>query len=431
MSMTIAMAVFVGVLISGAGLYIVLSAHQHATKIFQHRLQQWVPVEAPTHHGPLTRQKRLSEVPWFHRFLSQFSQLNRLEQLRTQANSALPLGAWLLLSALFAIGPGYFFRGWVPLEPAVFVGVLISGAGLYIVLSAHQHATKIFQHRLQQWVPVEAPTHHGPLTRQKRLSEVPWFHRFLSQFSQLNRLEQLRTQANSALPLGAWLLLSALFAIGPGYFFRGWVPLEPWLFSLCCLPLSTVPFFYLAWCRTRRFYRFQVQLPDALSAMARSLRAGHGFLVGMKLVSEEFVEPLGPEFQKTVESIEKGQPITEAMKGLAKRVDMIDVKFFVTAIIVQREIGGNLTEILESLSLLIRQRFALFDKVRALSAEGRISGIILFAIPICLGLLMHYINPDYVNLLFEDPMGQIMFGLGSGLMVTGALITKRMLNIRV
>jgi tight adherence protein B len=192
-----------------------------------------------------------------------------------------------------------------------------------------------------------------------------------------------------------------------------------------------LPWFYMKRKRKQRFKEFERQLPEALDLMARALRAGHAFSVGMKMIGDEFSDPIGPEFSRTVEEISFGIDVPQAMGNLNERVISTDLKFFVTALVVQRETGGNLAEIIEAISRLIRQRFELLGRVKALSAEGRMSGIILFCMPIVMTGVLWFLNEPYIRILIDDEIGRIM-ALASGLlMVVGAYVMKNMCDIKV
>ncbi len=192
-----------------------------------------------------------------------------------------------------------------------------------------------------------------------------------------------------------------------------------------------LPWFYMKRKRKKRFKEFERQLPEALDLMARALRAGHAFSVGMKMIGDEFPDPIGPEFSRTVEEISFGIDVPQAMNNLNERVISTDLKFFITALIVQRETGGNLAEIIEAISRLIRQRFELLGRVKALSAEGRMSGIILFCMPIVMAFVLYWLNEPYIRIWMEDEIGRLM-ALGSGLlMVVGAYVMKNMCDIKV
>ncbi len=266
--------------------------------------------------------------------------------------------------------------------------------------------------------------------RTRKLSDVAWLQTLLSSASNLGGLEKLLQQANSQMPIGVFLLLSGclgMLACLVGVF-KDWGVLPAIVLGLLG---TTLPWISLRMKRKRRFDEFQRQLPEALDLMARALRAGHAFSVGMKMVGDEFSDPIGPEFGRTVEEISFGIDIPEAMQNLTERVVCVDLKFFVTALIVQRETGGNLAEILEAISRLIRQRYELLGRVQALSAEGKISAYILGGLPFVMAGVLWTLNEDYMMLLFEDPIGHLMIGGSILMMLLGAFVMKNMIQIKV
>lgn len=268
------------------------------------------------------------------------------------------------------------------------------------------------------------------ILRKRNLSEVPWMQAVLSSVSNLGGLETLLQQANSKMPMGMFLMLSGCAGMVGGLVgaYKDWgLPGALVLGLLGC----ALPWFFMRLKRKRRFGEFQRQLPDALDLMARALRAGHAFSVGMKMVGDEFPDPIGPEFARTVEEISFGIDVPEALRNLTGRIDCVDLKFFVTALVVQRETGGNLAEIIEAISRLIRQRYELYGRIKALSAEGKLSGYILFALPFVMAGVLWTLNEEYMALLFEDPMGHMMV-IGAGLMmVIGAYVMRNMCQIKV
>lgn len=278
--------------------------------------------------------------------------------------------------------------------------------------------------------PQEGQTQSLEILRQRKLSALPWLHTLLASMSNLGGLEKLLQQANSQMPIGAFLLMSGVLGVG-GILTAGFMdyPLPVALgIGFACLML---PHLKIRMQRTRRFKEFERQLPEALDLMARALRAGHAFSVGMKMVGDEFPDPIGPEFGRTVEEISFGIDVPEAMSNLNNRVISTDLKFFITALIVQRETGGNLAEIIEAISRLIRQRFELLGRVKALSAEGRLSGIVLFAMPFVMAGVLWYMNEEYMRLLIEDDLGIMMAGVAGVLMVIGAIVMRNMCDIKV
>ncbi len=268
------------------------------------------------------------------------------------------------------------------------------------------------------------------ILRNRKMSDIPWIQNLLGSMTTLGGLEKLLQQANSQIPIGVFFLLSGVlgsaglliatlkdYGVGPA--------IGLGLFG------SVLPLFYIKRKRKRRFKEFERQLPEALDLMARALRAGHAFSVGMKMIGDEFADPIGPEFSRTVEEISFGIDVPQAMNNLNGRVISTDLKFFVTALVVQRETGGNLAEIIEAISRLIRQRFELLGRVKALSAEGRMSGIILFCMPIVMAGVLWLLNEPYMLILIEDEIGRMM-ALGSGLlMLVGAYVMKNMCDIKV
>jgi tight adherence protein B len=164
--------------------------------------------------------------------------------------------------------------------------------------------------------------------------------------------------------------------------------------------------------------------------ISRALKAGHAFTSGMKLAADQFGDPLGPEFEETLDEINFGVSVPDALRNLARRIDCQEIKYFVVAVILQRETGGNLAEIIESLAYLIREKFKLSGKVRALTAEGRLSAVILVLLPFCIVAYLRIVNGAYLELLFNHPMGRMML-TGSGvMMVAGIFVIRRMIQIK-
>ena len=210
------------------------------------------------------------------------------------------------------------------------------------------------------------------LERKRILSDVPLLNTILLRVTMVDRIDNLRYQANAKYPTGFFILLSLLFfALG----FTGayiYFNLGMLLSILLGLMVGILPIFYLHVKKKRRMAKFQAQLPEALDMMARSLRAGHAFSTGMKLASDEFDDPFGTEFSLTLDEINYGLGVPEALKNLVNRVDCPDLNFFVIAVILQRETGGNLAEIMENIAYLIRERFKLYGEVKTLAAEGKL-----------------------------------------------------------
>ncbi|MDH4300613.1 MAG: type II secretion system F family protein [Nitrospira sp.] len=284
--------------------------------------------------------------------------------------------------------------------------------------------------RLQKWSTPESVA-QLEIVRKESLSDIPWLHELLATVHRFQPLRILHRQADCQIPLGIFALGTPLLGL-LGLMGSMWILHFPFVLALVPAALcGAAPAGYLYWLKTQRMKQFERQLPEALELIARALKAGHAFSVGLKLVGEEAADPVGIEFRRVFDEVSLGVPLPQALQSMTNRLDSVDLRFFVTSVLVQRETGGNLAEIIDSLSDLIRKRFELQLKVRALSAEGRFSGVILFCLPILVGMLLYQMNPEYMGLLLTDRIGQTMVMVGSFLMVTGAFAMKRLIAIKV
>ncbi len=197
------------------------------------------------------------------------------------------------------------------------------------------------------------------------------------------------------------------------------------------LPMAYLPLGWLLFARKRRWNAFGKQLPEALELMSRGLRAGHSLQAGFQLVGEESGQPLGAEFLRVFDEQNLGIPLDEALEKMTERIPNLDLKFFATAVVLQRQTGGDLAEILDKIGGLIRARFKIFGQIQALTGEGRLSGLVLMALPPVLFMVMMNLNYDYTMMLFEDPMGQQMLAGAVVLQIIGALVIKKIVNIKV
>jgi len=231
-------------------------------------------------------------------------------------------------------------------------------------------------------------------------------------------------------PLGFYLLLTAACAATAGaivFVIGRSLPVSV-LFALLA---ALAPWGYLALRKKQRLAQFEQQLPDALDMIARSLRAGHAFTGGMQMVVMEFAEPARSEFRKTLDEVNFGVSYEDALRNMAERVDCPDLKFFALSVIIQRQSGGNLAEILDKISYLIRERFKLYGKVKALTGEARISAVILSLLPFFMAAVIYVLNRAYLEILFREPVGRVMAGAALVLMGLGIVAMKRMITIRV
>ncbi len=260
----------------------------------------------------------------------------------------------------------------------------------------------------------------------EKLSQIDWAAPFVRVVAVVERLiEQadMRIRATTLLTFClAFGFLGLAIPIGLG------LPAYTW-------PLGTVaalgPILWVIWCRSRRLKEFEAQLPEALGMLARGLRAGYSLPAALQMVGTEMPPPIGTEFLRVYETQNLGVPMEEALEELGERIPLVDVRFLITAISIQRQTGGDLAEILDKLSYVIRERFKLYGQVKALTAEGRLSGWVLNALPVIVFIVLLSLNPDYVMLLFRDPLGQKMIAIAGAMQIIGALAIRKIVNIKV
>jgi tight adherence protein B len=290
--------------------------------------------------------------------------------------------------------------------------------------------------RLRKEIKSLSADHRRPdrinIVKQRTLSEIPWFNEVLLGFrvSTFSRLERLLAQAGVKQPLGFFLLLSATCAVGAGvllYLLNRNLPAS----ILLAILAASLPWLWVLTKKRRRLAQFEKQLPDALDMIARALKAGHAFNGGLQMVVMEYSDPVRIEFQKTLDEINFGVGYDEALRNMAERVDCPDLKFFALSVIIQRQSGGNLAEILEKISSLIRERFKLHGKIKALTGEARASAIVLALLPFFMAAVIYFLNQSYLEILFREPAGRVMVIAAVVLMIIGILAMKRMVSIKV
>lgn len=268
------------------------------------------------------------------------------------------------------------------------------------------------------------------IRRNRLLSHSPTLNRFLSHLPLIKKLDLIVQQANVAQPVGFFVLLSLLLGFVTLYFSN--ITLKNMILSTAVAGFSSaIPWVYLIRKRKKRIEKFISQLPEGVQLISRAMRAGHAFSTGMQLAAAEFEDPLGSEFEYTIDQINFGVPTAEALKTLARRMDCEEAKFFAVSVILQRETGGNLAEILDTLANLIRERFKLKGKIRTLSAEGRISAAGLICMPILVTIALYFLNREYILFLLQDPVGRIMSLIALIMMTIGILFIRRMINFEI
>jgi tight adherence protein B len=301
---------------------------------------------------------------------------------------------------------------------------------LYTYNSIRHPNRRTIRQRLQNLSAGAYEAHSPDILRKGMLSEVSFLDRILSQIPAVERLEILIRQSNSTHSAGFYLLLFLFLGL-TGFIVISFTTQHVLYATLGALLLSAMPFANLQLKKKKRVHRFQKQLPEALELIARALKAGHAFTSGMKLAAEEFKDPLGTEFDEALDEINFGVSVSDALRNLTKRIDCPDLRFFAVSVILQRETGGNLAEIMESLARLIRERFKFQGKVNVLAAEGKFSALILLALPFFIGLVVRLLNPDYLQILFTERPGRVAMAAAVGSMILGTIFIKRMIKISV
>jgi tight adherence protein B len=248
-------------------------------------------------------------------------------------------------------------------------------------------------------------------------------------FSRFINLRTFLQQADVALTPSKFILISAAIA-GAGMIL---VPIcqAPLIFAPLGAILGIIPFTFVYFKRNSRLAKFAKLLPEALELISRALRAGHSLASGFKLVADEMPKPISTEFARCYEAQNLGQTLEDAIAEMTDRVPNLDLKFFGTAVVLQRQTGGDLAEILDKIGYIVRERFKIYGQVQALTGEGRLSGVVLLALPPVLAVVMLYLNPKYMMLLVTDPMGQQMLGGAIVMQVLGALVIRKIVNIKV
>jgi tight adherence protein B len=259
---------------------------------------------------------------------------------------------------------------------------------------------------------------------------MPAFDRMVGGTTKGTALSAWIEQSGVKTSLSTVLLVAVALGAGLGLLGLVMIKLPVAMFLLGAFGFA-LPFLYLNWKRGKRLLKFEEEFPEALDLISRALKAGHAFVTGLKMLADEMPEPVGPEFRKTFDEQNFGLPLKDALENLTTRIPSLDVRFFSTAVLIQRETGGNLSEILETLGHVVRERFKILRQVRVHTAHGRLTGYVLLALPFVLAIALMFINPDHMNLLFRERIGQIMLMVAMVMQTTGYFWIKQVIKIEV
>ena len=316
---------------------------------------------------------------------------------------------------------------------ACFVGILGLFIGAYwlFILRPEGDAERALARRLSPKAKVAAVARQSLLRRIAPRSRVPALERTFERFAGVVRpLERLLERSGLRLTVGQ-LVLGCMFAAALSFLVVMQLTKAPWIALGAGLLVGSLPFGLVKHMARRRLTKFEAQFPEAIDLIARALRAGHALTTGLGMVAEEVPDPVGTEFRLLHDRQNYGMPLPHALQSFADRAPLLDARFFVTAVLTQREAGGNLSEVLDSLAALIRERFRLKRQVRVLSAHGRITAWVLCGLPVALTGIMFVIAPTHIGKLFTDPLGIRMVAVAVALQVVGVLVMRRIVNIEI
>jgi tight adherence protein B len=318
----------------------------------------------------------------------------------------------------------------------VAVALIVFAAGM--VWDQRRAQARLLRERLAsvQKAAEREPNEELALLRDEMLSQIPALDNLLRRSERMTNFQNFLDQANLKVRAGNLLMYSLVSAIvmgAVGLVLAGSLPPnQASLFAIVGAVLGAIiPFSYASYRRTKRFQKFEELFPDAIDTLARAVRAGHAFTTALELIATEIADPVAAEFRMLFEEQKFGLPVRDALLNLTDRMPLVDVKFFVTAVMLQRETGGNLAEILDNLSYVIRERFKIMRQVRVYTAQGRLTMLLLMGLPPVIVLIMLTTSPAFIRPLFADPIGHTLIVSGIVLQTLGYFVIRNIIRIQV
>jgi tight adherence protein B len=314
----------------------------------------------------------------------------------------------------------------------VFLVVALAAFAVGSLLDERQGRARLIKERLAnvQRAPERAPDEELALLRDQQLSQIPALDSLLRRSERISAIQKTLAQAGMKLRAGNFLGLCAMTGIVAGI--AGLIVSKNLAIAWCALLVGLIiPYSYVSFRRSKRFEKFEELFPEAIDTLARAVRAGHAFTTALEMISDEVAEPVGGEFRKLYEEQKFGMPVRDALLNFADRIPLVDLKFFVTAVMLQRETGGNLAEILDNLSYVIRERFKIQRQVRVYTAQGRLTMGLLMAMPPIIVTVMLILNPSFIRPLFQDPIGHTLVVAGLCLQTIGYFVIRKIIKIQV
>ena len=314
----------------------------------------------------------------------------------------------------------------------VFVVVLVVAFALGALVNQRSAQARLIKERLanEQKAPERSADEELALLRDEQLSDIPVLDSILRRSSRVSELQSMLAQGGLDLRAGNFIGICGLSGVVVG--------LVAYVLSsraevawVAVLVGAILPYAYASIRRNRRFEKFEDLFPEAIDTLARAVRAGHAFTTALEMITGEISEPIAGEFRQLYEEQKFGMPVRDALMNLTERVPLVDVKFFVTAVMLQRETGGNLAEILDNLSYVIRERFKIQRQVRVYTAQGRLTMALLMGMPPIIVAVMLVLNPGFIRPLFADPIGHALVVGGITLQTVGYFVIRKIIRIQV
>ena len=314
----------------------------------------------------------------------------------------------------------------------VFAVVAVAAFALLSLLDQRRAKARLIKERLAQESksPERSAEEELAVVRDEQLSDIPVLDALLRRSERVSAIQKMLSQAGLSIRAGNFLGLCALAGIAAlivAYVMTRRVEIA-WV---CLMVGFLLPYAYASFRRNKRFEKFEELFPEAIDTLARAVRAGHAFTTALEMITNEVAEPVAGEFRQLYEEQKFGMPVRDALMNLTERMPLVDVKFFVTAVMLQRETGGNLAEILDNLSYVIRERFKIQRQVRVYTAQGRLTMALLMGMPPIIVAIMIALNPGFIHPLFADPIGHTLLVAGITLQTIGYFVIRKIIRIQV
>jgi len=314
----------------------------------------------------------------------------------------------------------------------VFLVVALGAFAAGSLIDQRRAQARLIKDRLAtvQKAPEREPDEEFALLRDEQLSKIPAFDNLLRRSARVSAVQDSLLQAGMKLRAGNFLVLCVICGAAAGIATLLWSK-NPAIAWASLVIGAFIPYAVVSYRRQKRFEKIEELFPEAIDTVARAVRAGHAFTTALEMISTEVSEPLASEFRKLYEEQKFSMPVRDALMNLTERVPLVDVKFFVTAVMLQRETGGNLAEILDNLSYVIRERFKIQRQVRVHTAQGRLTMALLMAMPPAVVAILAVFSPEFVRPLFYDPIGHTLLVVSLVLQTTGYFVIRKIIKIQV